>query len=913
MKSLKRHLGNYLVLWSSAGHKIFRLMALQNLRRVYQQNMGLITVLLFITSMTISPVVAQSQNNPLAIVQQAQDLYTQGEFTAAVSKWKQADYAYAVQGDRLNRAMVLGNLALTYQQLANWPKSAIYIDESLNILGTLEQTTEQQRILAQTWDIQGQHQLMIGQTERAVESWQDAAKIYGEIGESGLLFANQVNQAQGMQKLGFYPRSCRILLTAFQINAENCQGNLQTLIPSLDHVTLSQVKGLHSLGNALRGVGNLAASQGVLEITQHLVQGSFPEYESYILLSLGNTKRSLCEENQDKFCQPAQKDYRQAAGQAPVGQIKLEAILNQIELSQDISPIQEAEKLIGNVPLSQSRLYAEIKLTEYQFCQEATKLTCLQPREENDPKNNWNQDLVSTTLLKLINIAQTAAELGDQRTQSHALALVGRVYEQLGEWEKAQKYTLLALDITQQLTAFNISLLDYEIQWQLGRLYLQLHQKPAAITAYGNAVNYLKNLRSDLVTLNPDVQYDFRESVEPVYRKYIDLLLTDHPSQDDLRKARDVIESLQLAELENFFRDACIEDNTVNIDDFVQQSAQAKSPTAIFYGIILPQRLEVIVTLPEQPLLHYTTEITQERLESKLEQLQEIVKKSYPDPQLNRLSQQVYQWLFAQVDPVLTANNIQTVVFVVDGYLRNVPMAVLDDGEKYLIEKYAIAYSPGLKLLQPQTLKQQSPITLSAGISTDQAPSFPDENNLGPLPFVRLELDQIKSLFPGEQLREEQFTKKNLQLKVSQTRPQIIHIATHGQFSSNPQDTVIYAWDEPVNINELRDLLANREPLTSENIELLVLSACQTATGDNRAALGLAGLAVRSGARSTLATLWTVDDQSTAVLIKRFYEELINYPDLTKAQALQKAQLYLLSNNFSPSDWGTVVLVGNWL
>ncbi|MDB9344838.1 CHAT domain-containing protein [Nodularia spumigena CS-586/05] len=869
--------------------------------------------------MSISPVMAQvdklavkNQDHALEIVRQAENLYVQGSLTAAVDKWKQAANIYALQNNKLNQAMALSNLALTYAKLGNREESLIFLDKSFHILNNLANTTEQQRIFAQTLDIQGQQRFIQGQREQALASWQEAAKVYTNIGEKEALFSNQVNQAQAMQKLGFYPRSCLTLLRAFKINGQDCQITdeelenlkIQIITDRKHQIKLSQVKGLHTLGNALRGVGKLKQSQQVLLTTLEMVENLFPEYESNILLSLGNTERALC---QDKSCQLPVNYYQKAIRQTSSKEIKLQGLLNQIDLSQDISLIDEAEKVITDLPRRQTTIYAEIKLAEYQFCKEQKQLNCLQQREETDLGDRWNQDRVSQTVRKLISIAKDAEELGDKRTQSYALAMVGRVYEKLGQWQRGREYTQSGLEIAQQLKAVDIS---YQIQWQLGRILLNQGQKQEAIAAYADAVNSLQTLRNDLVSLNPDLQYDFRERVEPVYRRYVDLLLQDHPNQDNLQKARELIESLQLAELENFFRDACIENQEINIDDFVTQSAQNNSPTAIFYAIVLPQRLEIILTVPQKPLLHYTTDISQPELETTLKALQQELKS--PSRRESQLSQKVYDWLFGQVEPDLAKNNIQTVVFILDSYLRNIPMAALDDGQKYLVEKYAIAYSPGLKLIQPQPLKKQELSALSAGIDTDKAPSI-EARKLGGLPFVSQELDEIKAQVSGEQLRNQDFTKNNFKLKIDQTAAQVIHLATHGQFSSNNEETFILAWDKSINIQELEQLLRSRDPLQSQNIELLVLSACETAAGDNRAALGLAGVAVRSGARSTLATLWQVDDDSTAALMKQFYQELINNPELTKAQALQKAQLHLLNYYRVPHKWAAVVLVGNWL
>jgi CHAT domain-containing protein len=142
----------------------------------------------------------------------------------------------------------------------------------------------------------------------------------------------------------------------------------------------------------------------------------------------------------------------------------------------------------------------------------------------------------------------------------------------------------------------------------------------------------------------------------------------------------------------------------------------------------------------------------------------------------------------------------------------------------------------------------------------------------------------------------------------------VVHLATHGQFSSNAENTFILAWNERISVKQLGRLLEAREQNDRKPIELLVLSACQTAAGDNRAALGLAGVAVRSGARSTLATLWPVDDRSTSDFMGEFYQALAQ-SQVTKAQAVRQAQLALLKQpKFRhPFYWAPFVLIGNWL
>ena len=147
---------------------------------------------------------------------------------------------------------------------------------------------------------------------------------------------------------------------------------------------------------------------------------------------------------------------------------------------------------------------------------------------------------------------------------------------------------------------------------------------------------------------------------------------------------------------------------------------------------------------------------------------------------------------------------------------------------------------------------------------------------------------------------------------MSQTPFRVVHLATHGQFSSNAEDTFVLTWDEKINIDELNRLIRG-DSKQLRPVDLLVLSACETATGDRNSALGLAGIAVRGGARSTIASLWAVSDEATVELMTYFYQQLAQ-SKATKAEALRQAQLAILNNKkFShPFYWSAFILIGNW-
>ena len=900
----------------------------------------ILVMLLFLLTMAITPVIAQvkttdlidpSQQEVLQLVEQGNRLYHLGQLNKAAQLWQKAAVTFASQGNILNQAMALSNLSLAYQQLYQWQPAEVAISNSQNLLRSLENNAEQQRILAQSLDIQGRLLQQIGQSQEALEAWQEAEQIYSQTGDRHNLVSNQVNQAQAYQDLGFYPRSCQTLLSALQVDSQQCEiskSQLQQLKQQLlekqsQPIIKARIRGLRSLGNVLRTIGNLQQSQQVLQLSLETAQKWHSlEDESKAWLNLGNTQEALATrvgelgdwQKGDIYNDQALISYQTASSIAPSQIVKLQAQLNQFKLLIEQEQWLEASKLsssishlLSDLPLNRLSIFAQIDLARNLICLRSENPHCLRQQLKEDRPLSLSQDQQSYS--EITNLLTTAIEraqkLGDKRTQSYGLGILGQLNEHLRQWQQAEAYTEQALNLAQQVEAFD---LVYQWQWQKGRLLKTRGTSEKALSAYRQAVATIQTLRSDLVTINPEVQFTFRESIEPIYREYVDLLLPPlpkaQPNQTILQQAIEAIDALQLAELENFFQLVCLDTQSVSLNLLTDKN----DPTAaIIYPILLADRWEIILKLPYQPLRRYSTAIdNQAKTERILARLaQSLTQRNSQETLL--LAQQVYNWLLLPAEPDLAQSKINNLVFVLDSSLRNVPMAVLHDGQQYLIEKYSIALTPSLQLLEPQPLERQELTALTAGL-TEARGGFP------PLKFVADELAQVQSQVSGIKLIDREFTSNSLQNQINNNSLPIVHLATHGQFSSQAAETFVLTWNDQLNVNQLNDLLRSSQVGTTDSIELLVLSACETLTGDRRAALGLAGVAVRAGARSTLATLWSVNDEATALLMGQFYQAL-NDPTLTKAEALRRAQTALLNNpRFErPHFWASYVLVGNWL
>ncbi|MGI0488769.1 CHAT domain-containing protein [Pantanalinema rosaneae CENA516] len=828
-----------------------------------------------------SPVImTQSAVDASQLLQQGREQYQQGLFTPAIALWQQAAIAYQAQGDQANQALALSYLSLAYQQLGDWQQAQIAIATSLDLIRSTGSSNNspanRQLILAQGLNTQGSLQFAQGQTEAALANWQQATVIYTQLGDAQRRIGSLINQAQAQQVLGFFNQA---------------RQTLDDVERSLQKQPDSQLKalGLRSLGNVLLLVGNRVGAQRVLQQSLQLTQQlQSPQDMSATLISLGNAARS----------QPnpasALAFYQQAANATELPLPRVQASLNQLSLLLERGRTAEAQALlpemhsqIEQLPANRAAIYAQINFAR----------SLMQLRDKLPTPSRVAQMLANTV--------QQSKDLGDRRAESYTIGYLGNVYEQNQQWSEAQRLTEQALLIAQAINAPDIT---YQWQWQLGRILTAQRQTTEAIQTYEAAFQTLQSVRRNLLASSSDLQFSFRESVEPVYRELVDLLLQQADSdpqaataQSDLKQARQIIESLQLAELDNFFRSACLEGQTVALDTVDQTDA------AVIYPIILRDRMAVIVSLPGQPLQQYLAPVAQAEVENALNQFRQTLEKPITTPESKILGQKIYDWLVRPLEAALQQHAIRTLVFVLDGELRNIPIAALYDGNQYLIEHYSVALAPGLQLLNPKPLQQQGLQTLAAGLTEER-------HGFSALPNVGSELQEIQSEVSSQILLNQAFTSTALQQQIKAASFPIVHLATHGQFSSNAEDTFILAWDKPIRVQELSQLLRQREDAQEEAIELLVLSACETATGDKRAALGLAGVAVQAGARSTLASLWSLDDQSGAQLIAQFYQQLVE-AKVSKAEALRQAQLSLLRDpNFRhPRYWAPYVLLGNWL
>jgi CHAT domain-containing protein len=832
----------------------------------------------------LTPAWGVSPPAPVPAEQQGREAYQVGRYQEAVGLFEQAIARYAAQNDSLGQAMTWGNLALAQQRLGNWDAANGAIANSLAYLTPAATDPNTVTLRAQALDIEGQLLLEQGRPEEALQRWEASARLYDELGNLRGQLQSQIFQSRALQALGFYRRAVSVLNELSQ-----------TLQAQPD--SLVKVAGLQSLGDALRVAGDLEQSQQLLKQALGIATRlSLTEALPGLHLSMGNTLRT------EGQLAAALQSYERAIAAPPATQLR--ARLNQLSVLRQLHRQTQAQALalellpqMQALSPSRSNIYARIH-----FVEEVSQL--------GDGSSLTLQSL-GTILAAAVQQSQT---LGDRRAESYALGSLANLYEDAQQWNEAESLTRQALRQSRLIDAADIS---YRWQWQMGRVLKAQNRRQEAIAAYTESFEILRSLRRDLVAANPDVQFSFREGVEPVYRQLVDLLLASEPDtaeaqlQQELKQAREVMEALQVAELENFFQEACL-DTTLQLDQVVDQEDQT---AAVIYPIMLPDRLEVVLKLPgteelyrSPPVMISSTDVT-----TTVQELQRNLQRSFTFQQVKAGGKQLYDWLVQPIRERLDQAEIKTLIFVLDGSLRSIPMAALYDGQKYLVESYAFNLVLGLEIQDPAPLPAGAALRVLAASLTEPPADY--RNQFDELVFVDTELDRIADAdVTATLLRDEAFTSTAFNRALSQEQYQVVHLATHGQFGADRASTFILAADGKIGIDQLSELFQPQGQITQNPIELLILSACQTATGDERDVLGIAGTTVRAGARSAIASLWSLDDESSAIFAAELYRHL-GEPGVSRAEAVRLAQLALLQNPTyaHPRYWAAYILVGSWL
>ena len=730
---------------------------------------------------------------------------------------------------------------------------------------------------------EGLRLLQQGDFAQAISSWREAARLY----EAEQKFSQQssalIHVAQAYQALGQYREAVQNLESALAL-AEKSNDRAQVAIA------------LGTLGNVYLATGPAETAQKYLDEGLRLARElKNQDISANILNNLGNLLT-----RQKKYTE-ALAAYQESLSLASARNnhaLLTTALINAATASTNINRHKEAKALLDKA-LDQMR--------------------ALEPSHDKaaglvniglgyfDLRSNLPDVKDSLLLLAHQTLAEagtTAESIGDRRTASYAWGHLGRLYEEEHRYQEALQLTRRATFAAQHVNAPE-SL--YRWEWQTARLLRKIGSIDDAIGAYRRAVRTLQSIRSELSVSYGAPQTSFRETMGPVYFELVDLLLQRGASLPDrdqvgpyLIEARETIELFKAAELRDYFRDDCVD---IALSKITTLDVVARSAVVI-YPILLADRTELLLSLPSG-LKRVLVPVGAAALTEEVRQLRRNLEKRTTREYLPH-AQKLYDWLIRPLEADLASSAVDTLVFVPDGALRTIPMAALHDGEQFLIAKYAIGITPSLSLSDPRPIKREGMRVLAVGV-TEAVQGFPA------LPNVAVELQELQTLLGSQNLVNREFLSANFETKLKEQQFSIVHVASHGEFGNDVENTFLLTFDDKLSLDRVNQMIGVFK-FRDDPLELLTLSACDTAAGDDRAALGLAGIAIKAGARSALATLWNINDQATVGLVLDFYRELKN-PAISRVGALQRAQLKLIDNPRyeHPGYWSAFLMINNWL
>jgi len=410
------------------------------------------------------------------------------------------------------------------------------------------------------------------------------------------------------------------------------------------------------------------------------------------------------------------------------------------------------------------------------------------PVRESLPHGEAREQVRLSMYGLLTEAAGLAATLEDERSAAYADGYLGALYEAEGRLDEATQLTDRALLHAQRANATEVALRWWE---QSARIHARTGRRDSAIEAYSRAVSLLQELRHTLGIDYAASAGALRTNAGSLYHAYVDQLLqradarASDPNADpaaDLRQAQQTMEQLKATELRDYFEDECVDASLARSVD-----APRASPTAaILYPILLPDRLEMLVSTGEA-IQRARVDVDAETLTASVRELRRLLQKRGTRQYL-RESLRLYNWILRPIEPLLDAARVDTLVFVPGGPLRTIPMAALHDGERFLIERYALAVTPGLELTDPRPLERTQLQAFLGGISQGV-------QGFDALPAVREELRSIDALYDSEMLLDDAFVAGAIESQLASQPFNVVHIASHAQFESSSEGAFVLTHD----------------------------------------------------------------------------------------------------------------------
>ncbi len=836
------------------------------------------------------------------LLEKGNQLYKISQYRGAIQVWEQALTIYREIKDRNGEATSLDNLGLAYNNLGDYKKAVSFYQQSLAIVRAIKDRRSEGIALSNI----GSTYNSLKQYEKAIDFYQQSLAIAREI-------KDRRSEGIALSNLGFAYNS----LGKYQKSIEHHQQSIDIYKQISDKNGEGQ--SLNSLGNVYEAIGQY--QKAISYYQQSLVikrQIGDKNGEANSLNNLGNVYNSI--ENYPQAIQyfeqalPIFRKIRNTIGEAAsinnlgnaytaIGQYQDAIKYYQASLSivrRNGDSTQEG-KLLNNLGNAYTAIDQFQKAIDYFQKSLSIKKRIGDLAGEGKSFSNLGELLVKLKQSELailfykqsVNVRESIRKdikgLSKEEQKSY-LATIEKDYRDLADLLLKQDRILEAQQILDLLKVQELS--DYFRSADVGDSAKKADYQPPEqnIIALGNELAKLQDTNPR--TKEQEQRLAYLTNRESSLSEQFNAFLQSAAVQEQIKQ-------LKLANAKN-----------VDIEEYNQLSVSLKEikNAVVLYPLILDDRLELILITANTPPIRKTTNIKREALNKDISDfLSNLRDPSSVDVQAD--AKKFYNYLIKPFEAELKEANIETIIYSPDGQLRYIPLAALHDGKQWLIEKYRInnITSASLTNLRPRTYK--SPLVLAAAATNSQNIKIGDQSiAFGALPATKTEVEAIAALLPNTTtFIDQQFNKADTIPKMQSNT--IIHLATHGYFAiGKPEDSFIIFGDGD------KATIADMKKWTLTKVELVVLSACETAIGGKLGngieILGLGYQIQNRGAGAAIASLWKVSDNGTSELMQALYKNL-SQKNISSSEALRQAQITMIRSNKkgNSSDRGTGIKI----
>jgi CHAT domain-containing protein len=910
-----------------------------------------------------SIVLAQlSDNNSRKV--EADQLLNQGyqqfqtsQFQTALQSWQQALGIYKEIRDRLGEGQSLGNLGLVYRNLGNYPKAVEFHQQSLAIAREIQDRSGEGAALGNL----GLAYYSLGNYPKAIEFQMQSLAIAREI-------KNRLGEGQSLGNLGLayyslgnYPKAIEFQMQRLAIAHEikDRQGEGQ----SLGNLGLAY----YSLGNYPKAIEfqmqNLAIAR---EIKDRQGEGAALGNLGIAYDTLGNYPKAI-EFHQQRLAIARETQNRLGEGQS-LGNLGLayyslenypkaiEFQMQSLAIAREIKDRLGEGQALGDLGLAYYSLGNYPKAIEFQMQSLAIAREIKDRQGEGNALRNLGiaydalrnypkaielqmQSLTITReisyrngeALGLTNLAKTL-----ENQNQTALAII--FYKQAVNIRESIRKDLRSFPIEQQKIYTESVAYSYR---SLADLLLQQNrileaQQVLDLLKIQELQDYLRTVRGNATTakgldiLQPEQQilakYDtLQNSAIQLGQELSTLQQTPEPNRTPTQQQRITqLKALQEdlnRQFNDFINSEAVQTpiaqlnpstlrQTVDLADLDALRDNLRQLNAVLlYPLILPDRLELIITTPDSAPLRRTVKVSNTELNKTILEFRQQMQACETKPctaadteTTQAISQKLYAWLIKPLEADLKQANAQSIIYAPDGQLRYIPLAALHDGKKWLAQSLRVnnITAKSLDSLAPQS--STSPLKVLAGAFTQGNYQFnvgPQQFNFDGLPFARKEITQLVAAVPGTtHFLDKSFSLATIKPRMNEYN--VLHLATHAAFlPGQPENSFILFG------NGDRATLSDIANWSLFNVDMVILSACETGLGmklgDGVEILGLGYQFQNRGVKATIASLWQVNDESTQILMNTLYAQL-KQGNTSKAEALRQAQLTLIQGKGQTSS-----------